>query len=93
MPNVSSNTGETIHIQQPVTIKNVLCTNESGGSLGVSIYRYKDTGGHRFLRLVTVDDVSAQLFLGGVNFPDGFSVVPDTGMNFFMVEYVALENS
>jgi hypothetical protein len=90
MSNVSTATGETIHIQTPAIIKNIIITNESGGALGLSVFRYRDTGGRKFIRVICANNVTTPIIFEGVSFPDGFTIVPDTNLTFLLVEYVNL---
>jgi hypothetical protein len=72
-------------------IISVILTNESGAGLGLSLHSQYNADNQTPIRLVAADDTSAQIFLDGVPFPNGFRIVPDAGTTFYMVVYDILE--
>jgi hypothetical protein len=87
MQSVLSSTVETLHVQHPAVIKSVLITNETAGGLELSIFRFQDTSGKPFLKIAAGADVTSQAIFNGIPFPDGFTVVPETGLTFYLIEY------
>lgn len=87
MSSVLSTNAETLSVQHPVKIKTVTITNETAGGLELSIYRYNDTGGKPFIKVAAGADVTSQALFDGIEFPDGFTVVPEATLTFYLVEY------
>jgi hypothetical protein len=87
MSHVLSSNTETLEIQSPVVIKSVTITNETAGGLELSIYRYRDTSGKPFIKIAAAADVTTQILFDGLPFPDGFTIVPEAALTFYIVEY------
>lgn len=87
MQSVLSVNGETLHVQSPAVIKSVAITNETAGGLELSIYPYQMTSGRAFIKISAGADESAQQIYNGIPFPDGFTVVPETGLTWYLIEY------
>jgi len=71
----------------PVIVRSIIITNESGGALGLNLKPYSAAQTNPTVRIVAADDVTNSVSFDGIVFPDGLSIIPDAGLTYYGVEY------
>lgn len=84
---ILSGSGASVSKLTRTVIKSVLVTASSGGNASILIYDGKDQSAEARLKVYALQSDTNQVNLNGLVFEQGVLIVPNSNVDFFLVEY------